>query len=73
MKANSRSFPKITEVSVDFKEKQISLSDIVSMGWIFGYPMNVDNQSGISARKGWFRLPFWERKVLEKKFLWIRT
>ena len=29
--------------------------------------MNVDNQSGISARKGWFRLPFWERKVLEKK------
>ena len=32
MKANSRSFSNITEVSVDFGQKQICLGGIVAMG-----------------------------------------
>ena len=32
MKANSRSFPNIMEVSVEFGQKQISPSDTVAMG-----------------------------------------
>ena len=29
--------------------------------------LNVNNRSGINARKGWFCIPFWERKISKKK------
>ena len=37
------------EESVDFRQKQISLSDTVAIGQIFGYPLNVNNQFAINT------------------------
>ena len=52
IKEKFESFSNIMELSVDFGQKQISLSDVMVLGYIFGYPQNVNNRSAFNTRRG---------------------
>ena len=63
MKTNSRSFSNITEASVDLGKSKYVWAALLQ----WDKYLNVNNRSGINARKGWFCIPFWERKISKKK------